>query len=294
MLAHSIKPILELVPEALPFIKKASVDQDLPLDNADSCVASALELKFHEHVDGKSVDIFAMDKVASAVTLYGVSEVVKDLTEKMVKAAHYQAMSKLENPEETYLSKQASFEGDLTGFADYSTSAESALHLYKQASELGLTPSEAVLRYSGHGFLDKKAAVEGLAARFQATQNVNFVKIASAIGRMDTLSMRPETVFDVCKTISSMDKEAGLSAKGFNFFREAILTKSAASALSVTLCGKQVPYEQIEKLGRHRIAQYIGEDVAKEMDSGPMNAKQVFETLPADLQQILCNLLKNV
>ena len=34
--------------------------------------------------------------------------------------------------------------------------------------------------------------------------------------------------------------------------------------------------------------------MANEMDAGPQNAKQVFETLPLDLQQLLLNLTKNV
>lgn len=294
MLAHSIKPILELIPEALPMIKKASVDQELPLDSRDSAIASALELKYHEHVDGKSIDIFAIEKVAKAVELYGVKEVVTDLTAKMVKAAHEVRMAKTEDHTASYIAKEASLAGDLSGFSDIVAVAATAVELYKEASDLSIEPNETVKRYSGHGYLDKKASVEALAARYQATQNPSFVKIASALHKMDTLTMKPETVFDVCKTVSEMDKEAGLSAKGFNFFREAVMTKSAASALQVKLCGADYPYESIQRLGRGRIAQFIGEDVAKECDASPMNAKQVLETLPRDLQQVLCNLLKNV
>lgn len=294
MLAHSIKPILELVPEALPLIKQASVDQDYPLDNRDSCIASALELKFHEHVDHRSIDVFSIEKIAQAVEMYGVKDIVSDLAGKMIKTASEKRIANSVDHKAEYMSKQASFEGELTGFANFTELAIQAESLYKQAQELGVTPSETVQRYSGHGYLDKKASIEALAARYHATGNTNFVKIASALYRMDELSMKPETVFDVCKTVAGMDKEAGLSAKGFNFFREAVMTKSAASAMQVTLCNKSYPYENIERLGRGRIAQFIGEDVAKELDAGPANAKQVLETLPADLQQILCNLLKNV
>jgi hypothetical protein len=120
------------------------------------------------------------------------------------------------------------------------------------------------------------------------------VKIASAIYKMDTFSMKPETVLDICQTVSFMDKEAHLSTKGFNFFREAVLVKEAASVLTVKLCNKDVPYESIAKVGRDRIAQYIGEDIAKEVDGGPANAKAVLETLPMDLQTLLVNLTKNV
>lgn len=295
MLAHSFKPILELVPEAYEMIKQASVEQDLPLDSRDSCIASALEMKYHEHVDGKSVDVFAIEKIAHAVTLYGATEIVADLSNKLIKAAaeRRQSSTTQADRKESCMAKQASFE--VAGLVmDLAVVADDAAGLYKEAQELGVEPSDSVKRYSGHGLLNKKAAVEALASRYHVTQNPNFVKIASAIGRMDTISMKPETVFDVCKTVSMMDKEAGLTAKGYNFFNEAVMMKSAASALQVNLCNKAYPYEKIQALGRSRIAQFIGEDVAKEVDAGPMNGKQVLETLPADLQQILCNLLANV
>ena len=293
MLAHSIKPILELIPEAADFIKQASVDQEYPLDSRASAIASALELKYHEHVDHRSVDIFAMDKVAHAVELFGASDIVRDLGSKMIKAAHQAALARTEDPSGDFLRKQASFEGEQTGFVDIPLIAEQAVGMYKEAIDLGIEPSDTVKRYSGHGYLDKKAAVEGLASRYQVTGNVNFVKLASAIGRMDTLCMKPETVFDVASTISQMDKEAGISAKGYNFFNEAVITKSAATAMQVMLMNKPYNYEDIMRLGSSRIGQYLGEDIGKELDKGPATAKATLEALPMDLQKILCNLLGN-
>ena len=293
MLAHSIKPILKLIPEAADFIKQASVDQEYPLDSRDSAIASALELKYHEHVDHRSVDVFAMDKVAQAVKLFGAADIVNDLSGKMIKAARQASLAKMQNPSEDFLRKQAGFEGAQTGFVDIPFIASEAVAMYKQALELGVEPSDTVKRYSGHGLLDKKAAVEGLASRYQATGNVNFVKLASALGRMDTLNLKPETVFDVAITISQRDKEAGISAQGYNFFNEAVMTKSAASAMQVTLMNKPYAYEDIQRLGSSRIGQYLGEDVGKEIDKDPYTAKATLEALPMDLQKILCNLLGN-
>jgi ACT domain-containing protein len=91
-----------------------------------------------------------------------------------------------------------------------------------------------------------------------------------------------------------MDKEAQISSRGFNFFREAVLVKEATSVMTIKLCNKDIPYEAISRVGSDRIAQYIGKDVAKEFDAGPANAKAVLETLPADLQTLLVNLTKNV
>lgn len=293
MLAHSIKPILELVPEAREFIKLASVDQDYPVNNRDSCIASAMALKYHECVDGRPVDIFAIEKVAKAIELYNVTEQVKDLNYKLIKSAHSKLVEDHRDHAGEYLTKEASFEGAQTGFVDITELAEKASDLYKEASAKKVEPSDSVKRYSGHGYLDKKAAVEALAARYQATSNVGFAKIASALGRMDTLTLKPETVYDVAYTVSCMDKEAGLCAKGFNFFNEAVMTKSAASAMQITLMNKPYAYEDVLRLGSSRISQYLGKDVADELDKGPANAKAVLETLPMDMQQILCSLLKN-
>lgn len=293
MLAHSIKPILSLVPEALPLVKQASLDQDMPVDSRDSCIASALALKYHECVTHTPVDFFAIEKVANAVELYGIKGIVSNLNSKMIKEAHARTLASFENPKESFLTKQAGFSGELTGFTDLSRVSTEAVELYKQASVVGVEPSEDVKRYSGHGFLDKKAAIESLAGRFQATNNTNFVKIASAIYKMDTEKMKPETILDICQTVTMMDKEAQLSSRGFNFFKETLLVKSAASVLSIKLLNNNVPYETIARVGRDRVAQFIGEDVAKCMDSGPAEAKAVIETLPMDLQTVLSNLIKN-
>lgn len=299
MLAYTNKFVLELVPEALPLVKQASLEQEYPLDNRDSCIASALAVQYHANIDHKPVDPEVMTKVATAVELYGVQDEVKSMTDSMVKAArerslqsHLQATAKDE-----FIVKQASFEGDLSGFTDHVTMGHRAREMYKEASNLGIEPSDEVKRYSGNGMLNKQASVESLASRYHLSRDVGYVKLASALGRMSEVQLsRPETVFDICMTVATMDKEAGLAARGFNFFKETVLTKQAviASALKVRVANQDIPYEAIERVGKDRIAQYIGPDVANEMDGGPANAKQVFETLPLDLQRILLNLTKNV
>ena len=293
MLAHSIKPILSLIPEAMPLVKQASLDQDMPTDSRDSCIASALALKYQECVSHKPVDYSAFEKVAQAVELYGVTKIVSNLSSKMVKEATLRSVAATRDPKTDYLTKQAGFAGDLSGFADLAQISEDAITMYKQASDLKVEPSVEVKRYSGHGFLDKEAAIEALANRFHATNNPNFVKIASAIYKMDTQGMKTETILDICKTVTSMDKEAQLSTRGFDFYRESILVKSAASVLTVKLLNKDCPYESIARVGRDRVAQFIGEDVAKCMDAGPAEAKVVIETLPRDLQTVLSDLIKN-
>lgn len=297
MLGFTLKKILNLVPDALEHVKQASIEQSLPLDSRDSCIASALEVKYHEVVDGKSVDPYDIEKVASAVKVYGVSDVVKDLNSKLIKAAELSSRESYMQSrlKETYFSKEAMFKGELTGFInDPLSKADKAEALVKQASELGVEPCEEVVRYSSQLLLDKSAALNALSARYQATKDAVFVKIATAIGQMPESGYKPETVKDICRTISGLDKMAGLNLKGFDFYKEALLTKEAlVSVLRIRLGSEEVPYESIERVGRSRIAQYVGEDVAKEMDAGPENTKAVLETLPRDLQRVVLDLIKN-
>lgn len=296
MLAHSIKDVLELVPEALPLVKQASVAEDYPLDNADSCLASALTLNYHQHVDHQSVDPEQFTKVAHAVKVYGLEDKVNELTGKMVKAASdasRQAFEAKQAPAE-YMIKEAGFVGNLTGFVDYVDLSTQAEALLKEAQALDIQACDEVRIHAADGMLNKQGAIQGLADRYQATQNVNFVKIASAIGRLDELTLKPETLKDICSTVTLMDKEAGLHANGFDFYRDAVMLKTAATATQIQVLNKSYPYESIMKLCPDEMGRYIGKDVSDECEQGPANAKAVIETLPLDLQKVLANLLKNV
>ena len=295
MIAYTLKHIVELVPGALEHVKQASIDQELPLDNRDSTIASALSIQYHQHVDGKPVDIFAIEKVAHAVDLYGVGDIVSDLTSDLIEANRAHAVAAHFNPAGDYHVKAAGFAGNMTGFKDIEALADEATALYKEAQDLGVDASEPVTRYSGHAYLHKQAAIESLAARYQASGDKGFAKLAAALGRLTTEALPHATVQDICRTVTSMDKQAHLDVKGFDFYREALLTKEAevASVLRVRLAGQEIPYEKIQRVGRDTVAHYIGEDVAKEMDGGPANFKQVAETLPLDLQRVLLDVCKN-
>lgn len=295
MLAYTLKEILDLVPEAASFVKQASVEQDMPLDNKDSCIATALQMKYHEKVAYKAVDVFALEKIAKAVKAYGVETEVAALTERMVKAASQRRSNTAALANDDYLTKQAYFEGELSGMRVNGSPSTEATELYKEATSKGIKPSEAVVRYSGNGFMDKEAAVKALANRFYETQNPSFIKLASAIHKLPG-QIKPETIRDICDTITEMDKEAGLTTRGYNFYNETILTKEAAiiSALNVKLCGKNVPFEKIAKVGKGHFSSYMGADIGNEFDHGPAHFKQVLETLPMDLQKVALHLTNNI
>src|SRR5690606_23895388 len=116
------------------------VDQEMPLSNRDSCIATALQLKYHEAVEYKPVDVFSIEKVAKAVRLYGVEDVVSDLSDKLVKAANARKASAGRDLKAEYLTKQAAFDGEGTGFPDPQRLADRAAELYKEAQAVGAEP----------------------------------------------------------------------------------------------------------------------------------------------------------
>lgn len=297
MLAHNLKNVLELVPEAYSLVKQASVDQESPLDSKDSVLATALEYEYLVKIakDTSNLNYDLYDKLDSAVHLYGLSEEVSRLSDLMVESANAKAIYESENSTENYLLKVSSFEGSIP-YISINDRSTTATNLYKQAKERGITPSEDVILYSGNAYLSKEAAVKALAVRYHTTKNTDFVKLAGSIGRTPDAYLSAEILVDIADTICEMDKVAGLHFQGHNFYKESFFVKEAAykGSLTLTLCGKQIPYESVERIGRSKISNYIGEDVAKEMDAGPDNFKNVVETLPLDLQKVLFNLVKNV
>jgi len=293
MIAYTLKSVLELVPEAMPFVKRASVEKDYPLDDRDACMASALCIAYHEHVSHQSVDPWVMEKVAAAVDTYGIRTEFNQFKEKLAQRNLFTKVASGINRQAAYLTKQASFEGERSGWNDPEALCKTSSALYDEAIQLGETPSEDVARYSGHAFLSKEAAVNALTARFQATKNPVFVKLAAAIG--ERTSFPTHTVQDLCKTITGLDKSANLHLKGFDFYKEALLVKQSAitGSIRVRVGKEEFPLETLLRISDSNLSHYIGPDFSKELKADPANAKAVVETLPLDLQQVLLTLIKN-
>lgn len=293
MLAHNMKDILTLVPEAAEFVKKANLEEEFPVDNSDSAAASYLRANYLVKVAGKTVseDVFALTK--KAVDLYGIKDKLDALLPK------FNTMQKQANasgPSVPVKVVEASFEGDLTGFGFLSLekTASCARDLWDQYGEE--IKSEEVRRYAGRAWLNKEAAVIGLANRYHATKGkcTEFVKIA----RLVNDQVKPndfEAIGNLCQTITALDKKAGLDIIGFNFYKEALITKEAefVGSCKVMLAGEEVPYEKIQRFGKDRIGATIGDDVAKELTDCPVTNKAVLESLPLDLQRMLKSLVKS-
>jgi len=296
MLSYSLKHILSLVPEAFDFVKKASVEDEFPLNSKDSTIASALRVKHDIHLASRPVDPAVMEKVAMAVEAFGVEDDVSKLSTLLMERNLHNGMEKsasTENPT-ACMTKMAGLEGELSGFKDIEGLVKKAEELLEQCTRLGVEPSDTVRRYAADAYLSKEAALGALNARFHLTQNPVFVKIAAALGKEDALIPSGNIVKGLCKTVTNLDKQANLQIKGFDFYREALLIKSAAvTACRVRMGQEEYPIESILKIPRHHLSSYLGDDIAKEMSSDPMTAKAVVESLPADLQRVLVSLMRN-
>lgn len=293
MLAYYLPELSKYVPESIGITKRASLSDDFPVSSRDDALTSALAINLMETKHHRLPDDTVLTKVASAVVMYGVTDDLASLSALLTQRV---AAESTPSEEVSFLTKQASFLGDLSGFTDVSALAASAEDLYDTAPD-GAALDDAVLRYAGAAYITKQAALSALNARTARSGHPGYEKIASALEGISYLTPSDMDVNRVlCREVSDLDKEAGLHAVGFDFYREALITKVAGfkTGLTVMLAGSQVPYDTIDRIGKDTIGQYLGNDVANEYDSGPENFKQVLETLPLDLQKILLNISKNV
>jgi hypothetical protein len=295
MIGYTLKHVLELVPEALDLVKQASVEQDYPINNKDGCIASGLAVAYKTRISGQMVDYDNLEKVSSAITAYNLGETVNDLVGKMVGRSRDALVKQasFETPD-TYMTKQAGFEGDLTGFMDLQEIVKQAEVLAEQAAGLGVNPSLEVRRYACDAFLAKEAALGALGARFQATKNPVFVKLAAALSKEAEIIPPSKLTKSLCSTVTGLDKEAGLLAKGFNFYKEALIEKEAAvNSMMVKVAGKDYALQRILALPANYVDDYLGKGFMKEATSDPGSTKAMIESLPLDSQHVLATILKN-
>lgn len=295
MLSYSIKQILTLVPEAFPLIKQANLEGEYPLANKSDALASALRVAYETDILGKSLDIDTMEKVAMAVEVYNLAEVVSVVTREMV-AEHSGRMEKsasVSQAPQAFLEKQAQMEAGLSGYKDIPSLVKQAEELREEAETLGQEPADHVLRYSCDAWMDKEAAINSLHSRYALTKNDMFVKLAAALGMEEALVPSGPLVKNFCETITGMDKAAGLDWKGFDIYKECLLTKTAAARSVKVRVGKQeYPIERIMRVPKHHLVNYLGADVASSL-SDPHTAKAVIESLPADMHSVLNSVMKS-
>lgn len=277
MLAYDLKKILELAPEAHSLVKEAALTEEFPTGSRDSVCASYLRAQYLAHNQDKFVDPTLKETLTKAASLYGV----KDKLDEISKSFSKKELEK--SAQETLLEKMALFEEHAYGFHQPAKAARLAEELVSH------TDREDVRRYAGKAFLDKEAAIVSLSRRYQASRSEGYVKMAHIVA--DGVKENDfEKIASVCRSVTELDRINGLDVLGFDFYKEALVTKAAmlGQKVTVSLAGRTIPFTNLQKLDRQGIADLVGKDIASGVDmSDPFTTKQALEAAPRDVQLIL-------
>ena len=295
MLGYTLKNILELIPEVTPLIKSASVEEEYPLSSRSNCLASALAIEYKKNFTRETVDYDVLEKVAQAIDMYDIRDVVNTYRKKMLDS-HGSNLLKTASVEMEgdFLTKQAGWEGDFAGGSDIQDMSQRAEILFEMAKAEGKEPSSKVVLYSGNGYIIKQAAVDALRARFEVTKDDRFVKIASSMSNEPDLITEGRTVKSLCSVVTKLDKANDLFIRGFDFYKEAAIEKTSGKLTMVKIAGQEYPLAKVMRIPSSYLDDYVGPGFSKEIQNDPNAASQIIQSLPADSQQILSRLLKNV
>lgn len=282
MLAHNIKEILSLVPEAGQFIKQASLWEEFPVGNVDSCLASMLEQQYLIKVAKEGCDYISINKVNDAARMYGLDKdpYVGDL---LIKLASFGTPMIKQASEDIMMEKQAELNLDL-GLVK--TAEESIKFIDNYGSE---NATDKVMRYgcSKEYVLDKQASVLAMQRRYESSGDVGYIKAAEFCADVNLLNLKRDDLIKIANVIVQKDVDNDLDKLGFDFFKECLTKSAAEDQYSVMLAGKSVPLSTVMKFGKANIAAAIGSDVAAGLTGDASVDKQILETLPRDLQVIL-------
>lgn len=285
---------MTLVPEARSMIKQASLEEEFPYDSKDSVCASYLRVHYLTKVAERYVDEKIVKKITKAAELHGVKTTLDEFLPRFntfeKKASETEAKYGI-----TLSEIEAGFEGDLSGlgFLGIEKAASTAKSIYEKYGDEVKSPE--VLRYAGRAYLNKEAAVMALANRYHATKEPAFVKVARIVA--DSVKESDfSAIGQICDTVRELDKQAGLDIIGFNFYKEALMTKKAAyqGAMTINLAGTPVAWEKLQKFGKERVSSTLGKDIGDALTGDPANDKAVLESLPLDLQKMLLSLTKGI
>lgn len=286
MSLHALKNVLELVPEASGFIKRAYVEEDFPTKDRDSTVASALEINFLTKVAGQTVDFDDMARVNKAVRLYGVGDEVRRLSGQMEKAASQRAED-ARGVEYELRTAEAIIESKCSGFMDIEKVASQSAALYDNyADEI---QSQTVRLYAGAGKLNKEAALMALEARAKVTGSPEFVKLAGVFRGTNPDALTVEENRALANAVVHFEKKAGYLG---DFYKDAFwITKEAMDrSITVNLGAKSVPAVKLQGLSKAQIQQMIGDDIAELLSGDLMTMKRGVEALPLPEKQLLARM----
>lgn len=292
MLLHTLKHVLPLLEEKDgELLKQASLEKDFPVSTKEDILASATAITYIEKIAGQSVAPQYRDLVHRAVKVASLEKEAQDLSSKLIRNHLEQAMEKAASTLSDAGTLRIQMQDAITGI---SPDFEKAASYAEALDDMGGVSTFEESCYAGRIPLDKEAAVSSLAARakLSSLENANgFLKLAKLVYQLDTETAPMEVISTICKEAAALDKKACLHTRGFNPYRDFFVKQAG---LTIGIAGTQVPYEKVAKLGKANIAKALGIDVAESLFNSPAEDKQILETLPLDLQQLLLSLVKRV
>lgn len=282
MLAYDMNEILSIVPDAVGLVKEASLNEEFPLDNADSVCASALRAGYLTKVAGKQVPYSTQESIEKAVQAYGLEQSLKPLHDRMTKYAsalaaerHYDKKASLELSEDV-LASGFGYGCDLIKQANY---AASLVDRYGDSNY-----QEVTLRYSGSLPLSEPLLFEALEKRAFVTKNSDYGVIKDSIASytVDALNAESrEKRASLAQFIATLDFKCGYHG---DIYKDAFVKEAACK---VRLKTKEVSWESIQKLGKGHIKDLVGKDVADALTGDYANDKAVIEALPLDERGVI-------
>lgn len=288
MSLHAIKNVLELVPEAAGFIKRAYVEEDFPTKDKDSTIASALEIAFLTKVAGQTVDYDDVARVAKAVRLYGVGEEVTRMSGSMQKAASVRA-EQARGIEYELRTAEAIIESRCSGLMDIEKVASQSAALYDNYTDD--IQSDTVRLYAGAGKLNKEAALLALEHRAKVTGHSEFTKLAEVFRGTNPDALTVEENRALANSVIHFEKKAGYLG---DIYKESFwITKEAIDrSITVNLGGKSVPALKLQALPKSQVQSMVGDDIAELLSGDLMNLKHGVEALPIAEKQLLARICK--
>lgn len=282
------REVLAYMPELSSLVKTAEETENFSVSSPSQALFSYLKVGYMIKVAGLEVEPEQIAYVNKAIKLYGIEKQADEIlshleTRFQIKQAN--VLSEEETKRDLSIA-QDTFDTMRQGFVNQERLTKIARALYDGHSDDIV--SDSIKQYACIGYLEKQAAERALKARFRATSNPTFEKLASVLDNMDISKFSTDEKRQFADFIYGLDKEAGLTVKGFNIYEEVFMTKKAmASTTIVNLTpGKSVPVESIMRIAPD-LVDALGADLVRELTKTPEDVRQVVESLPLDLKAIL-------
>lgn len=282
MLAYDMKDILRIVPEAVTLTKEASFSEEFPLNNKDSVLASGLRVEYMTKVAGKQVSFSTMEKVADAVTAYGLKDQLTKYASRIEEFGKAEKKASLYDKGESLALQEEVVRGGLGYGRDLVKVASYAEQVFERFS--GENVSVDTQRYAGALPFGEGEVRNALEKRAYETKDPRYTEVLNVVSEfgVDSLNFAPrEKRAHVAKMVAGIDSELHYNG---DFYKEAFVKQAS---YGVKLNKKTVPYETIQRAGKEHIADLVGKDVASALTGDYANDKAVLESLPIGEKDVL-------